>query len=107
MYFLLFQEMCLIVTGMEFIIIRKFFFSFKSFINLGTFKIELMAESWHEMCLLYTVDSRYRLSLSRNQRDPLKHIEISVLRHIRFSELRKIQIAQPNFTNQNVIDSFS
>ena len=48
-----------------------------------------------------------RLSLSRNRRDPLKHFEISVLRHIRFSELRKILIAQQNFTNQYVIDSFS
>ena len=30
-----------------------------------------------------------RLSLSRNQRDPLKHFEISVLRHIRIVVLRK------------------
>ena len=43
-----------------------------------------------------------RLSLSRTYRDPLKHFEISVLRHIRFSELRKIQIAQPNLTNDYV-----
>ena len=28
-----------------------------------------------------------QLSLSRSRRDPLKHIEISVLRHIRFAEL--------------------
>ena len=44
-----------------------------------------------------------RLSLSRSQRDPLKHFEISVLRHIRFAELRKIPIEQPNFTNEHVI----
>ena len=35
--------------------------------------------------------------------DPLKHLEISVVRHIRFSEFRKIQIAQPNFTNDYII----
>ena len=44
-----------------------------------------------------------RLSLSRSRRDPQKQFEISVVRHIRFSELRKIQIAQPNFTNEYVI----
>ena len=38
--------------------------------------------------------------------DSLKHFEISVLRHIRFSALRKIQIAQPNFTNEYVIILF-
>ena len=39
-----------------------------------------------------------------NSRFKLKmQTEISVLRHIRFSELRKLQIAQPNFTNQYVI----
>ena len=30
-----------------------------------------------------------RLSLSRNRRDPQKHVEISVLRHIRLVVLRK------------------
>ena len=30
------------------------------------------------------------LSLSRSERDPLKHFEVSVLRHIGFAELRKI-----------------
>ena len=44
-----------------------------------------------------------RLSLSRSWRVPLTHFEISVLRHIGFSELRKLQIAQPNFTNDYVI----
>ena len=44
-----------------------------------------------------------RLSLSRSQRDPLKHFEISVLRHIRCAELRKIPTEQPNFTNELVI----
>ena len=44
-----------------------------------------------------------RLSLSRSQRDPLKHFEISVLRHIRCAELRKIPNEQPNFTNEHVI----
>ena len=42
-------------------------------------------------------------SLSRSQRDPLNHFEISVLRDIRFAELRKIPIEQPNFTNEHVI----
>ena len=40
-----------------------------------------------------------RLSLSRNQRDPQKQFEISVLRHIRFVVLRKNRFEQPNFTN--------
>ena len=44
-----------------------------------------------------------RLSLSRSQRDRLKHFEISVLRHIRFAELREIPIEQQNFTNEHVI----
>ena len=44
-----------------------------------------------------------QLSLSPNERDPLKHLEISVLQHIRFAELRKIHIEQPNFTNKYVI----
>ena len=44
-----------------------------------------------------------RLSLSRNQRDPQKQFEISVLRHIRFEVLRKKQFEQPNFTNDYVI----
>ena len=44
-----------------------------------------------------------RLSLSQNQRDPLKHCEVSVLRHIRFVVLRKKLFEQPNFTNDNVI----
>ena len=44
-----------------------------------------------------------RLSLSRSQRDPLKHFEISVLQHIRCAELRKIPNEQPNFTNEHVI----
>ena len=44
-----------------------------------------------------------QLSVSRSRRDPLKHLEISVLRHIRCAELRKIQIKQPNFTNKFVI----
>ena len=44
-----------------------------------------------------------RLSLSRNQRDPLKHIEISVPRHIRFVVLRKKQFEQPSLTNDYVI----
>ena len=44
-----------------------------------------------------------QLALSRSRRDPLKHIEISVLWYIRFAELRKIQIEQPNFTNKYVI----
>ena len=41
-----------------------------------------------------------RLVFSRTWRDPLKYFEISVLRHNRFSESRKIQIAQPNLTNE-------
>ena len=49
-------------------------------------------------CYIYS-----RLSLSRNQRDPLKHFEISVLRHIRFVVLRKKQFEQPNFTNVYVM----
>ena len=44
-----------------------------------------------------------RLSLSRNQRDPQKQLEIYVLRHIRFVVLRKKQFEQPNFTNDYVI----
>ena len=44
-----------------------------------------------------------RLSLSRSQRDPLKHFEISVFRHIRFAELRKIPIKQPKFTNEQFL----
>ena len=44
-----------------------------------------------------------RFSLSRSQRDPLKHFEISVLRHVRFAELMKIPIEQANFTNERVI----
>ena len=44
-----------------------------------------------------------RLSLSRNQRDPQKHFEISVLRHIRFVVLRKKQFEQPNLINDYVI----
>ena len=44
-----------------------------------------------------------RLSLSRNQRDPQKQFEISVLRHIRFVVLRKKQFEQPIFTNDYVI----
>ena len=52
----------------------------------------------------FDIVSKYsRLSLSRSRRDPQKQFEISVVRHIRFSELRKIQIVQPNFTNDYVI----
>ena len=50
------------------------------------------------VCYLYS-----RLSLSRNQRDPQKHFEISVLRHIISVVLRKKQIEQPNFSNDYVI----
>ena len=54
--------------------------------------------------LTFNLISAYsRLSLSRNQRDPLKHFEISALRHIRFAVLRKKQFEQPNFTNDYVI----
>ena len=38
-----------------------------------------------------------RLSLSRSQRDPLKHFEISILRLIRCAELRKIPIKTTKF----------
>ena len=44
-----------------------------------------------------------RFSLSRNRRDPQKHLEISVLRHIRFVVLSQKIFEQPNFTNYYVI----
>ena len=44
-----------------------------------------------------------RLSLSRSQKDPLKHFDISVLGHIRCAELRNIPNEQSKFTNEHVI----
>ena len=41
-----------------------------------------------------------RLSLSRNRRDALKHLEISVLRHIRFVVLRKKKFEHTQFYKQ-------
>ena len=62
-------------------------------------------ENVHKLhSLVYEESLKYsRLSLSRNQRDPQKHFEISVLRHIRSVVLRKKQSEQPNFSNDYVI----
>ena len=43
-----------------------------------------------------------RLPLSRNQRDSMKHFEISVLRHIRFVELRKTINRTTTFNRMNM-----
>ena len=64
----------------------------------------LGANSFHYELTPIDKGGKYsRLSLSRIQRDPLKHFEISVLRHIRFVVLNKKQLEQPNFTNDYVI----
>ena len=59
--------------------------------------------SWKHTPNAKTTKKNDVCTVSRSQRDPLKHFEIAVLWHIIFAELRKIPIVQPNFTNEHVI----
>ena len=66
-------------------------------------KLGLNTSMQHSFSNTLYIQTKYsRLSLSRNRRDPQKHVEISVFRHIRLVVLRK-QSELPNFKNDYVI----